>query len=399
MAFSPASRSLLPGAFLAALLPTLLSCSPPARRAVYYWKTAQGPSLQEIARADQLGADRLYVRMFDVESKGAASPALTSSVAERWSWTDGGNREIVPVVYVVNDIFAAAGFQPAQAAGSLLAGVSRVWGTRSPAWKELQVDCDWTASTRAAYFALLAALRQHLGAQGKSLSATIRLHQVKYRNLSGVPPVDRGMLMAYNLLPPNDAGEKSAILDVDELEGYLASVKSYPLALDAALPMFSWVIQWEGERLIGLIDDARAIAELAGPGFARVGPDRFVALDRGSLAGRSVEKGDVFVIDRPGPEAVRQTAVKLCSALRPQARWIALYHLDSDVMDAFTGGDYARIEAIYDALGARSGRGVPAPRVRSRPFCRRSGIRGKRSTDMLLVVRSGGSDLPSAPFH
>ena len=49
------------------------------------------------------------------------------------------------------------------------------------------------------------------------MSATIRLHQVKYRADTGVPPVDRGMLMAYNLLPPDQAGERSSILDNREL--------------------------------------------------------------------------------------------------------------------------------------------------------------------------------------
>ena len=45
--------------------------------------------------------------------------------------------------------------------------------------------------------------------------------------------VDRGMLMAYNLLPPDQTGERSSILDNAELGAYLASLKTYPLPLDS----------------------------------------------------------------------------------------------------------------------------------------------------------------------
>jgi hypothetical protein len=386
MVFHAASRSALPGAFLLSLLLPLLSCSPPAHRALYYWKTTQGPSRAEITMADMLGADRLYVRMFDVDAVGVATPALTFSAEERGSWTHGGAREVIPVVYIVNDALLRKGFQPADSARTLVAGVSRLWASDGSSWNELQIDCDWTPSSRGAYFELLQNLGRRLHAEGKTLSATIRLHQVRDRRLTGVPPVDRGMLMAYNLLPPDNAGERSSILDNDELAAYLASMKSYPLPLDAALPVFSWVAQWEGQRLIGLIDDAGAAAEVAGSGFARIGTDRFEARARGSLAGRSVEKGDVLVIDRPGPRTVREAAVMLRAALRSEARSVALFHLDADTVNSFSGGDNAQIEGLYAVLGAGRGRGFPAPRLRTRALGRRGGLRRERSTGLFLVV-------------
>ena len=312
--------------------------------------------------------------MFDIQADGTATLALSPS-------TDFGRRRIVPVVYIVNDALTRPGFQPRAAAASLFDSLQGWSG-----WSELQVDCDWTPSTRAAYFALLDNLGKKLHAEGKSLSATIRLHQVKYRSQTGVPPVDRGMLMAYNLLPPTDAGEKSSILDDGELAGYLPSMKSYPLPLDTALPVFGWVAQWEGPRLLGLIDDAGAPAQLSGPGFAPMGPGRYVAVSRGSLLGRSVEKGDVLVIDRPGFDAVLKAADKLHAALRWESRSVALYHLDSQTIETFSGGDDAQIEAIYGALGARRDRGGSAPRVRTRALGRRGRLCRERPTGMLLVV-------------
>ena len=70
------------------------ACAAPAHRAMYYWKTAQGPSAAEIAVAEALGVERLYVRVFEVEADGIATPPLAE-------WAGAGNREIVPVVYAV----------------------------------------------------------------------------------------------------------------------------------------------------------------------------------------------------------------------------------------------------------------------------------------------------------
>ena len=378
MASASVARDVLRAVILSSIL-FLLSCSPPAHRALYYWKSARGPSAQEIGTADRLGVDRLYVRLFDVAADGTATPALAS-------WPDTGNWEIVPVVYIVNDALLQPGFHPADAAAFLLARVSG--GPVGP-WEEMQLDCDWTAGTRAAYFSLLQSLRGRLHAEGKRLSATVRLHQVKYRSQTGVPPVDRGMLMAYNLLAPDEAGSRSSILDTPELAAYLQSVKSYPLPLDAALPMFGWVAQWEGPRLLGLIDDAGAPAELAGPGYQPIGPGRFKALARGTLRGRSVEKGDVLVVDRPGPGVVRAAAGMLRAALRRASRSVALFHLDAETIDSFTGGDSAQIESIYAVLGARPARRPAAPRVRTGAVDGRSRVRRQRLACLLLLVRGG----------
>ena len=79
--------------------------------------------------ADSLGVERLYVRVFDVEADGTATPPLAG-------WAGAGNREIVPVVYVVNGALLQPSFLPADAASSLLARVSAA--SLGP-WKEMQV--------------------------------------------------------------------------------------------------------------------------------------------------------------------------------------------------------------------------------------------------------------------
>lgn len=50
--------------------------------------------------------------------------------------------------------------------------------------KEIQIDCDWTASTQEAYFEFLHYLKEKAKDKQIQLSATIRLHQ-----LSMTPPL------------------------------------------------------------------------------------------------------------------------------------------------------------------------------------------------------------------
>jgi hypothetical protein len=65
---------------------------------------------------------------------------------------------------------------------------------------------------------------------------------VKYRERTGVPPVDRGMLMFYNMGRFSADPEARAIFDLESARRYLARISSYPLPLDLALPMWSWTV-------------------------------------------------------------------------------------------------------------------------------------------------------------
>jgi hypothetical protein len=63
--------------------------------------------------------------------------------------------------------------------------------------KKIQIDCDWSQGTKHNYFQFLKqfkALDTTL-----QLSCTIRLHQVKYPTITGIPPVDEGTIMYYNM--------------------------------------------------------------------------------------------------------------------------------------------------------------------------------------------------------
>ena len=88
---------------------------------------------------------------------------------------------------------------------------------------------------------------------GKQLSCTLRLYPYKYPDIMGVPPVDKAMLMCYNLIKPLSQKDKNSILDINELKQYLNERKEYPVHLDVALPVFNWSQLYQNNRFEKLL--------------------------------------------------------------------------------------------------------------------------------------------------
>jgi hypothetical protein len=143
----------------------------------------------------------LYLRFFDVEASepGASLHPVAEVVLAPGARLPAGV-ELVPVVFLREA--ALRGLPPGRPevlAREVLAAVDRRASVLGTSYGEVQLDCDWADGTRDAWFTFLRAATALAHARQLQVSATVRLHQVKYRERTGVPPVDRGMLMAYNM--------------------------------------------------------------------------------------------------------------------------------------------------------------------------------------------------------
>ncbi len=154
--------------------------------------------------------------------------------------------EVVPVVFIVNKVLLNADVKKLAAKiQSLVDEISlHHFGQKN---NELQIDCDWSASTRYHFFELLQLLKKHY-----QLSCTIRLHQVKYKSETGLPPVDRGVLMLYNVGNLSDFSYNS-ILSHSIVSQYINQNTDYPIPLDVALPLFSQTVLKNNDGEIKLI--------------------------------------------------------------------------------------------------------------------------------------------------
>jgi len=315
-------------------------------RAFYFWRTVLRLSQAERRAVAALGVTRLYVRMFDVDwdDRAAAPRPLAPLQAP-----EGGGAvfastavEPVPVVFIRERVLrhlapgAAAGPTPAALAADVWREIDAelsVLGASAPV-RELQIDCDWTDATRAPFFALLEEIAARARPRGVALSATIRLHQVKFRERTGVPPVARGMLMLYNVGAVDADPDTHAIFDPTRAAGYLGRLADYPLPLDVALPIWSWALHVRGDRVLGLLQDTdRADLERA-PWLRPAGPARFQAVDAAFIDGEIVRAGDFVDVDETTTAAVAAAAAlaapRLAAAAGP--RTIALFHLSEKAL-------------------------------------------------------------------
>jgi hypothetical protein len=119
-------------------------------------------------------------------------------------------------------------------------------------FKEILIDCDWTPKSQNNYFYLLKQIKK--GFPTAQVSATIRLWQYKYAEKAGTPPVDKGLLMCYNVTKPDDFNTKNSIGTSEELAQYITHDK-YKLKLDIALPLYSWAVIFRGNQFKGILSD------------------------------------------------------------------------------------------------------------------------------------------------
>lgn len=315
-------------------------------RAFYYWRTTFQLSAQEAELLRELHVSKLYLRLLDIAwdpEAGAAVPVAQCTFVQ--PLPDGV--EIVPVVYIKSEVFTKER-EPRVLADHVWQLVMHSVAAAQSTFREVQVDCDWTDSTRGAYFEFCSHMSELASASDRQVSATIRLHQIKYKGRTGVPPVRRGMLMFYNVGRLADALERSPIFNMEDASRYVATIDAYPLPLDAALAIFAWGVHMRDGQVIGLISKPDMATIANAPGLKQVAKDTFRAQTPGFLGGKYLQEGDVIRIDAIKPAAAREAASLLAHHFHPRGGFtIALFDLDERNM-----ADYVRedLDGLYSAL-------------------------------------------------
>ena len=214
-------------------------------RSAYYWSTTWNMDSSKTSFIRKHSIKRLYVRYFDVvkDEGGNIVPNATLQFEDS---TIPKGIEIVPTVFIVNDCMRTS--QPL--ADKILQRILQMSEANDiPPVREIQIDCDWTASTQKAYFDFLKTLREKARAKDIRLSATIRLHQLSMTP----PPVDKGVLMMYNTGDAKQLACHKPILDMKDAAPYIQHLGSYPLPLSAAYPLFSWRILFREGKFVGIM--------------------------------------------------------------------------------------------------------------------------------------------------
>ena len=217
----------------------------------YYWDTAFNLDSVEGNALRNNDVHSLYIRYFDVDwTPSDSAPVALSLFNYR---TSPASYTVIPVVCIRNRVFEklAPASIPAFTA-DIYARVRRINETCRINNQEVQFDCDWTEKTKQNYFAFL---REYHRISVESLSVAIRMFQLRYPEKAGIPPVDHGVLFYFNLEETNSGNERS-VYERAIAHRYTPFLRSYPLTLDVALPLFSAGRDArDGEELFELVTD------------------------------------------------------------------------------------------------------------------------------------------------
>ncbi len=328
---------------------------PPVVRAFYYWKTYFELSATEQQSLKSLQVTKLYVRFFDVSYnpvKGAVPIAALSGslnmypshpyydtvVTDQIRVPDSVYREIVPTVFITNFTFEKLALADVPVlAQNVSDKLKRMMEeNRHPnhpkTFQEIQFDCDWTASTREKYFRFLKEFRKR--SPQYRLSATIRLYPYKYATKAGVPPVDRGMLMPYNLTNLREPKAQNSILDVAEVKKYLTH-HEYPLPLDLALPVFSWGVIFRDNRYVAIYQDLNLTKAQQLAFLKPTENNAFRVTADTVFANEYLREGDVIKVEDVSENDLLELSQTLQALPSKDSLTVSFFHLDEAILKKY----------------------------------------------------------------
>jgi hypothetical protein len=307
---------------ISVLLPSCQTSS--VEPSFYYWRTKAVLSSGETAALKTFHVKHLYVRFFDVdikEEQGKPEPLGVVDSLERLP----KQLSVIPVVFITNRTFLR--LKQDTEVIALARNVLKKINSLRASYPELQIDCDWSDKTKVRYFLFLETLKKQLSKSVK-LTATIRLHQIKYPVRTGVPPVDGGMLMFYNMGKLEDTEAPNSIFEAGTASAYTPYLRSYALHLDVALPIFRWYVHYRNGVVKGLIVKKRLPDISDTSYFYRDAKSPYTVKKSGVLHGVSYEAGDVLKFEALDDEALLEAAALLQKNLPDEHRRLVLYELD-----------------------------------------------------------------------
>lgn len=296
----------------------------------YYWKSNVSIGDVEKQYFEGSECEKLFIRFFDVDSEaGQIVPKakITSFDANYLK------AEYIPVIFITNRTFQTQSREDLTHLAENIARLIHEIKERNsiPESGEIQIDCDWTERTRSNYFFFLEELKK---ITRKDISCTIRLHQVKYKSRTGIPPVSNAYLMCYATSNPTEFTDKNSILDIALLKDYTKNIETYPLPFDIALPLYSWavVINHLGKaKLINGVTEA----DLSDPSFKKIGETVYRVEDDVFFNGIYLNKGFKIRIEQITPDLLHEAKSYLNGKVK-RPYHIVYYHLDQNFLERFT---------------------------------------------------------------
>lgn len=339
---------------MAAALLALMACDSNVSQSdgngIYYWRTDFSLNRSERNFLRQHEVNRLYVHFFDVTRDWDAKPGKEIIVPEatvRFNDSIPEGVEIVPTVYITTRAMELMQRNEGVYAEKILKRVRAICRRKGIEFNELQLDCDWTKSTRGYFYRLCEEMKRSMDST-QTLSSTIRLHQLTQTP----PPVDKGVLMVYNTGNLMEMTTDNSIFSIKDIEPYLRDnrLADYTLPLDVAYPAYGWSIVYNPEgngfrfgRIMKRTDFS------AYPAIKKIDKNTYVATDLVDLtpdvkSGDWIYKGCRIRVERPTAREIMEVKRLIERQLNGKPHTNILYHLDKSQLYHYESNE---IDKIY----------------------------------------------------
>ncbi|MEO6838662.1 MAG: hypothetical protein ABI261_04290 [Ginsengibacter sp.] len=331
--------------FSVLLLYVILLCSCNKREksiSFYYWKTSFHLNPQEINTIRNNKVTTLYIRYFDIDM--APEDAQPKPVAPVSFDTTKLFFSIIPVIYIKNRVFErldSAGIS--SLCNNVFKMVAAINKSIHKNPDEVQFDCDWTVTTKDKYFLFL---RSYKALSKMIISSTIRLHQIKYPGITGIPPVDSGVLMYYNM-GKIGTGESSSIYEKSIANKYNSFIKTYPLKLKAALPIFSWGQLISEDKVMKLLNGMNYSDFVSDTNFVLIFKNRFKVKHSNFHGGYYFKQNDEVKIEKVPEADLMEMIDQLNRESSGDINQIIFYDLDESNLELY---DKNIFEKMVDRL-------------------------------------------------
>ncbi len=305
----------------------------------YYWKTNVQVDNTVRDYCNQLDCQRLYLRFFDIDIENGKAIPVGKIKPFQGEQIFAGIHPIgyVPVVFITNRTFERYTDDKqiqelATHISSLIKETAKY--NKINRYKEIQIDCDWTSGTKNTYFNFLKILAE---ASESDVTCTIRLHQIKDKNETGIPPVKKGYLMCYATSDPTEGMDRNSILDIRLLKNYTQKINEYPLSFDIALPLYSWGIIKNHLGKIKLMNGLTS-NDLQTPAFRQTGESTFEVVQDCFLQGMYLNYGFTIKIEEITPELLNEAKTYLDKKIKQNYN-LVYFHLSKGFLERFTIDD------------------------------------------------------------
>lgn len=290
----------------------------------YFWRSQLQLNAEEQQLLSESKSPFLYTRFFDIVKQ---NDAFIATAVLKINPDFKSDKKIVPVIFITNETWLNITEPQIEFLANKIANQLLETEKQNPIKlaNEIQIDSDWTVSTKDDYFRFLSALKK---ASGKEITCTLRLHQVKDKKLTGIPPVDKLYLMCYATSSPLENTDVNSILDVKLLKSYLKNIDDYPKKLDIALPIYSWGIVSNHLGKKKLINAVSVVDLKNNANFKKLNDTTYEVLKDDFYFGVYLSKGFTIKVEEINPLSLKES-LDFIEAKLNYPYQIIYYHLDS----------------------------------------------------------------------